>query len=94
MEEVDERAFLFGGKHGADLEHLAIGVAEVHRYLLDAFSMLKGPSRPLGVRRLLTGPLLDGCELGGGDDCRGMLVALHLALVSTLEGSADGDDPS
>ena len=49
MEEVDERAFLFGGKHGADLEHLAIRVARVHGYLLDAFSRLKGPSRPFGV---------------------------------------------
>ena len=33
-------------------------------------------------------------ELGGGDDYGGVLVALHLALVGTLERSADDDDPS
>ena len=94
VEEFDEHAFLFGGKRGANLEHLAIGVAGVHGDLLNAFSRLKGPSQPLGVRRLLSGPLPDGRELGGGDDCGSVLAALHLALVGTLDRSADGDDPS
>ena len=44
LEEVNERAFLFGEKRGADPEHLAIMVAGVHGDLLDAFSGLKGPS--------------------------------------------------
>jgi len=46
-EEVNERAFLFGEKRDADLEHLAIRVARVHGDLLEAFSRLKGPSRSL-----------------------------------------------
>jgi len=39
-------------------------------------------------------PLLDDHELLGGDNRRGVLIALNFALVSTLEGSADGDDPT
>ena len=85
MEEVNERAFLFGGKCGANVEHLAIGAIGVHGDLLDVYHQLEGPSRPLGVWDLLGGPLLDGHELGGGDNSHGMLITLHLALVGALK---------
>ena len=35
-EEADERAFLFGGKHGANAHHFALGAAEVYEDLLGA----------------------------------------------------------
>ena len=94
MEEVDERAFLFGGKCGADTQHLAVRVARIHGDLFDILDRLEGPCRLLGVQRVLGGLLQDGCELGRGDDYFGMLVALHIALVGTLKGGADGDDAS
>ena len=93
-EEVDERAFLFGGERGANAHHLALGAVGVYEDLLCALCGLKRPGRPLGVRRFLDDPLLDDRELLEGDNHRGMLTALNLALVSTLEGGNDGDDPS
>ena len=37
--------------------------------------------------------LLEGGEFPRGDTCCGVTVALDLALIGTLEGGADGDDP-
>ena len=38
--------------------------------------------------------LLDGRKLFGGDNCHGVFAALDLTLIGTLEGGADGDDPT
>ena len=92
MEEADERAFLFGGKHGANVHHLALRAVRVYEDLLDALHGLKRSGQLLGVRCFLSGLLLDDCELLEGDNRRGMLTALNFALVSTLDGGADGDD--
>ena len=62
--------------------------------LLGALRWLKRPSQPLGIERFFGDLLPDGRELFGGDDCRGVIVALDLALVGALEGGADGDDPT
>ena len=93
VEEVDERAFLFGGKHGADAHHFALRATGVYEDLLDALRELKGSGQPLGVDFLFDSPFLDEREFLGANDCRGMLTALNLAFISTLEGGADGDDP-
>ena len=94
MEEVDERAFLFGGNHGADAHHFALGATGVYEDLLGALHWLKGPGRPLGVRCFFGDLLLEGHELYEGDDCCGMIAALNLTLIGALKGGADGDDPS
>ena len=94
MEEVDEHAFLFGGKHGADAHHFSLRATRVYEDLLDTLCGLKGSGRPFGVRCLLDSHFLDDRELLGGDDYRGTLTALNLTLVSTLEGGVDGDDPT
>jgi hypothetical protein len=44
MEEVDERAFLFGGERGADAHHLSLGATRVYEDLLGALHWLKRPS--------------------------------------------------
>ena len=93
-EEADERTFLFGRKHGANAHHFALGVAGVYEDLLGALYWLKRPGRPLGVKCFFGDLLPDGRELFEGDDCRGVIVALDLTLVGTLEGGADGDDPT
>ena len=49
---------------------------------------------PLGVRRFFDDLLPDGRKLFGGENYRGMFAALDLALVGTLEGGVDGDDPA
>ena len=94
MEEVDERAFLFGGKRGADAHHFALGAIGVYEDLLDTLRGLKGFGQLLGVGCVLDSPSLDDHKLLGGDDCRGMLAALNLALVGALEGGVDSDDPT
>ena len=38
--------------------------------------------------------LPEGGEFFGGDDGRGVIAAFNFALVSTLEGGVDGDDPT
>ena len=43
---------------------------------------------------LLRRPPPDGRKLFGGDNCHGVFIVLDLALVGTLEGGADGDDPA
>ena len=92
-EEVDERAFLFGGKHGANAHHFALGATRVYEDLLGALHWLKRPGRPLGVGFFFGDLLLDGHKLLGGDDCHGVITALDLAFIGALEGGADGDDP-
>ena len=49
MEEVGERAFLFGGKRGADAHHFALGAAGVYEDLLGALYRLKDPADRLGL---------------------------------------------
>ena len=93
-EEVSERAFLFRGKCGANAHHFALGATRVYEDLLGALHELETADRPLGVGCFFDDFLPDGRELFGGDDCRGVLRALDLALVGTLEGGADGDDPT
>ena len=93
-EEVDERAFLFGGKRGANAHHFALGAARVYKDLLGALYRLKRLSRLLGVRCFFDNLLPDGHELFGGDNWRGVLIALNLTLIGVLEGGADGDDPT
>ena len=63
VEEVNERAFLFGEKHGPDAHHFALRATRVYEDLLDALCGLKGSGQPLGVRCLLGGPLPDDREL-------------------------------
>ena len=94
MEEVDECAFLFGGKHCANAHHFALGAAGVYGDLLGTFHRIKRPDRPLGVGCFFDDLLPDGRELFGGDNHRGVFVTLDLALVGVLEGGADGDDPT
>jgi len=93
-EEVDERAFLFRGKRGANVHHFALRAAGVYENLLGALHWLKRPSRSHGVGCFFGDLLPDGHELFGGDDCRGVFASLDLALVGALEGGADGDDPA
>ena len=92
-EEADERAFLFGGKRGTNAHHFTIGAPRVYEDFLRAFYWLEGPSQLLGVGCFFGDLPLEGSELSGGDDCCGMTAALDLALIGTLEGGADGDDP-
>ena len=93
-EEVDERTFLFGGKRVANAHHFAFGATGVYEDLLGALYRLKRPGRPLGVRCFFDDLLPNGRKLFGGDNCRGVLATLDLALVGALEGGADGDDPA
>ena len=88
------RAFLFGGKCGADVHHFALGAAGVYEDLLGALHWLERLDRPLGVGCFFGDLLPDGCKLFGGDDCRGLIAAIDLALVGALEGGANGDDPT
>ena len=92
--EVNERAFLFGGKHGANTHHFALGAARVYKDHLSTLHRLERPSRPLGVGRFFDDLLPDSRKLFGGDNCSGVFAALDLALVDALEGGADGDDPA
>ena len=94
MEEVSERAFLFGGKRGADADHFALGATGVYEDLLGALHGLKRLGRPLGVGRFFDDLHPDGRELFGGNNRRGVFTALDVTLIGTLEGGADGDDPA
>ena len=42
-EEVDERAFLFGGEHGTNAFHFTLGVVGVYEDLLGALCQLEQP---------------------------------------------------
>ena len=94
MKEVDERAFLFGGKHGANAHHLALRATRINEDLLGTLHRLKIPSQPLGVGCFFDDLLPNGRELLGGDDFCGLFATLDLALVGALEGGVDGDDPA
>ena len=91
-EEVDERAFLFGAKCGANAHHFALGAAGVYEDLLGTLYRFKRPNRPLGVGCFFYDLLSNGSELFRGDNCCGVLTALDLTLVGALEGGADGDN--
>ena len=93
-EAADERAFLFGGKRGANAHHFALGAAGVYEDLLGALYRLKRPARSLRVRCFFGDLLPDGRKLLRGDDCRGMFTSLNHTLVGMLEGGAYGDDPA
>ena len=60
MEEVDERAFLFRGKRGANVHHFTLGATGVYEDLLGALYRLKRPGRPLGVGCFFDDLLPDG----------------------------------
>ena len=94
MEEADERAFLFRGNHGANAHHFALGATGVYEDLLGALHRLERPDRPLRVGCFFDDLLPDGRKLLGGDDRRGVFIALDVALVGALEGGANGDDPA
>ena len=81
-------------KRGANAHHFALGAAGVYEDLLGAIHWLKRPSRPLRVGCFFNDLLLDSHKLIGGDDCCSMFATLDLALIGTLEGGADGDDPA
>ena len=94
MDEVDECAFLFGGKHGANAHHFALGAARVYEDLLGAHYRLKRYGRLFGVGCFFGDLLHEVCELSGGDDRYDVIAALNFALVGTLKGGANGDDPT
>ena len=93
-EEVNKRAFLFGGKCGANTHHFALGATRVYEDLLGALYRLERPSRPLGIGRFFDDLLPNGRKLFGGNNYHGVFIALDLALIGMLEGGADGDDPT
>ena len=49
VEEVNECAFLFGGKRDANAHYFAFGATRVYEDLLSALHRLKRPNRPLVV---------------------------------------------
>ena len=55
--------------------------------------MARKTGRPLRVKRFFGDLLPNGRELFRGNNYRGVIAALDLALVSPLEGGADSDDP-
>ena len=69
VEEVDERAFLFGGERGPDMDFFVLGVAGVQGDLLGSFRRFERPGRPLRVGCFFNDLLPEGGELFGGDDC-------------------------
>ena len=85
VEEVDERAFLFEGKRGANAHHFAFGSTRVYEDLLSALRRPERPDRPLVVGCFFGDLLLDGHKLLGGDNCHGMIVAFDLALIGALK---------
>ena len=92
--DTDERAFLFGGKHGANAHRFAFGATGVYEDLLGTLHWLKRLGRLLGVGCFFGDRIPDGPKLLGGDDCRGVFASLDLTLVGALEGVTDGDDPT
>jgi hypothetical protein len=81
------------GEVSADAQCFPVGVIRVDGDLLGAFCGLKGPRLSLGVGRACSLHHSGDHELLRCDSCSGKLAAFHVALVSALEGSADGDDP-
>ena len=93
-EEVDECAFLFGGQRGTDAYRFTLGVAGIYEDLFGALCRFELPGRFFGVGCFFGDLFPEGGELSGGDDCCGVATTFDLALVSMLEGGADGDDPA
>ena len=93
-EEVNERAFLFGGEPGTNAYRFFLGAAGVYEDLLGALCRFKRPGDLFGVGRFFGDLFPEDCELSRGDDWCGVAAALDLALISALEGGADGDDPA
>ena len=93
MEEVDERAFLFGGKCGTKAYHFTLEAAGIYEDLLEALYRFERPSLLFRIGRFFGDLLLEGGEFPRGDDCCGVATALDLALIGAQEGDADGDDP-
>ena len=94
MEEADERAFLFRGKCGTNAHHFSLGAPGVYEDLFRAFRWLEGSDQPFGVGRFFGDLFSDVRELSRGDDCRGVIASLDLALIGALEGGVDNDDPT
>ena len=92
-EEVDERAFLFGGKRGTNAYRFTLRAAGIYEDPVGALYRFERPDRFLHVGRFFDDLLLEGGEFPRGDDCCGMAAALDLTLVGSLEGGADSDDP-
>ena len=92
MEEVDEHAFLFGGKRGTNAYRFALGAIGIYEDLLRALCRLERPGQLLSVGRFFGDLLPKGGELSEGDDCCDVTVALDLALIGALEGGSNGDD--
>ena len=93
-EEVNERAFLFGGEHGTYVYRFTLGAAGVYEDLFGAPCRFERPDRFLCVERFFDDLLPEDGEFPRGNDCCGMAVALDFTLVGPLEGGADGDDPA
>ena len=66
----------------------------VYEDLLRALRWLKGPGQPFGVGYFFGDLFSDVRELFGGYDRCGVIVALDFALVGTLKGGANCDDPT
>ena len=92
-EKVDERAFLFRGKRGTNAYRFTLGAAGIYEDPLGALCRFERPDQFLRVGRFFRDLLPESDKFPGGDDCRGVAIALDLALVGVLEGGADGDDP-
>ena len=93
VEEVNERAFLFGGERNTIVYHFTLRAGGVYEDLLGAMCRFKRPDCFLRIGRFFGDLLPEGGELPGGDDCRGVATSLDLALIDALEGGVDGDDP-
>ena len=91
-EKVDEHNFLFVVEVGADRQHRAVGVVRVERDLLGSLCWLKAARVVLGLWSLSGQSLEFRDKLGGVLNCLPILDALDVALVSVLEGGADGHD--
>ena len=93
-EEVNEHAFLFGRKHDTNAYRLAHEAIGIYEDLLRALCQFERPGQFLGVGCFFGHLILEGDELLGGNSCRGVAASFDLAFVGTLEGGADGDDPT
>ena len=91
-EEVDERAFLCGGERGPDSDFFALGATGIQEDVPGTLCRFERSGRLLCVGCPLTDLLPEGDELFGCDDRGCVFAAFDLALVSALEGGADGDD--
>ena len=87
-----EAAALLGGGVDAPLPQLAVRAAQVGGSCLGALGCPIGVGCPLGVGFSAADQSEGIVELLGVDEGKGKFVALHLALIGTLNGRAYGDD--